>query len=320
MRNFTVIPEADFASEMDRRVDPFLESVRTDGIFRGCDGKALCWHSFAAGSPVANVVILHGYTESGEKYREMSWYFLSQGYSVWLYDQRGHGKSCRDVPDKTLTHVDSFDDYVGDLECFLEQIVPRDLPLFLYSHSMGGAVSALFLEKHPHTFDRAVLSSPMVAPSTGSYPAFAGRAICRAAKLFGGAKKRIFMASDYPGHEVFADSCGNSEPRFSRYELFRRTHEDYQNFSPTYSWTLESLLVARRILKKGRPERIETKVLILSGGRDTVVLIPPQQELAKRIPHCRYRMFPTAKHEIFISTDDIMIPYVEEILSFFGRE
>ena len=146
MRNFTVIPEADFASEMDRRVDPFLESVRTDGTFRGCDGKALCWHSFAAGSPVANVVILHGYTESGEKYREMSWYFLSQGYSVWLYDQRGHGKSCRDVPDKTLTHVDSFDDYVGALECFLEQIVPRDLPLFLYSHSMGVAVSALTLQ------------------------------------------------------------------------------------------------------------------------------------------------------------------------------
>ena len=123
MKNFRVIPELEFASAMEREVIPALRAVRRDGTFKGFDGKPLAWHSFTVPKASTAVVILHGYTESSEKYDEMAWYFFSQGYSVYIYDQRGHGKSTRDVPDKTLTHIEHFEDYVLDLEQFLNQVV-----------------------------------------------------------------------------------------------------------------------------------------------------------------------------------------------------
>ncbi|MBQ3934788.1 MAG: lysophospholipase [Clostridia bacterium] len=312
-----VLREEEFDREMETTVAPALRKVREDGTFSGCDGRTLCYHVYRASEPRANLVVVHGFTESSEKYDELSWYFLQSGLSVYLFDHRGHGKSFRAVPDKTLTHVERFEEYVGDLDCFLKQVVPHDLPLYLYSHSMGGGVAALYLEEHPETFAKAVLSSPMIAPSTGNYPAFIGKAICRVMILFGQAKKRIFLSGEYPGEEKFSDSCGNSEVRFSRYEKFRRTHEDYQNFSPTYRWTLESLKVPKKILKKGRPEKIKTDVLICSAGLDNMVLNPPQKAFASRVPSCRLDEYPESKHEIFISTDGIMEKYVPALLEFY---
>ena len=205
----SVLKEADFSRVMEETVIPALSAVREDGTFQGWDGNPLCCHVFRAEKPVGNLVVVHGFTESSEKYDELSWYFLQSGLSVYLYDLRGHAKSYRAVEDRTLTHVDRFEEYVQDLECFLKQVVPSDLPLFLYSHSMGGGVAALYLEEHPDVFKKAVLSSPMIAPSTGSYPAFVGKAICRLMILFGKGKKRIFLSGEYPGEEKFEDSCGN---------------------------------------------------------------------------------------------------------------
>ena len=68
-------------------------------------------------------MILHGYTESAEKYREMMWYFLQGGYSVFAMDLRGHGRSVREVEDTSITHVDRFSDYLRDLEEFMQKVV-----------------------------------------------------------------------------------------------------------------------------------------------------------------------------------------------------
>ena len=314
----SVLKEADYPRVMEETVAPALKAVREDGTFEGWDGNPLCFHVYRAENPAGNVVVVHGFTESSEKYDELCWYFLQSGLSVYLYDQRGHGKSFRAVEDKTLTHIDTFDEYVKDLDCFVKQVVPSGLPLYLFSHSMGGGVAALYLESHPDVFAKAVLSSPMIAPSTGNYPAFVGRAICRLMILFGKGKQRIFLAGEYPGEEKFEDSCGNSEVRFARYEWFKRTHPDYQNYSPTYRWTLESLKVRKRILQKGRPEGIRTDVLVLSAGKDNMVLNEPQKLFADRLPSGRLLSFPEAKHELFISTDGIMETFVPAVLSFYG--
>ena len=118
------------------------------------------------------VVVLHGYTESGEKFREMTWYFLQSGFSVYAIDHRGHGRSARAVDETWLTHIDHFSDYVRDLEAFMDRVVlPRaqNLPLCLYAHSMGGAVGSMMLQRHPKMFARAVLTAPMIAPSSAPF-------------------------------------------------------------------------------------------------------------------------------------------------------
>ena len=311
-----IIREADYARAIKEDIAPSIEAVRTDGFCESFDGTPLFYHIYRAENAKSSLVLLHGFTESSEKYEEMILYFLKSGADVYVYDQRGHGKSGGKVGDKTITHVDRFSEYVSDLECFMDKIVSKDLPLYLFAHSMGGAVAALYMEKHPEVFKKAVLSSPMIAPSTGGYPAFVGRAICRMMILFGGAKKRIFLSSEYPGEEKFADSCDTSEPRFAHYEYFKRTHADYQNYSPSYRWTLESLKVTKKLLKKGEPEKIKTGVLLLSAGLDTVVSLPAQAAFAGRLSSCRMITYPKAKHEIYYSADDVMERFLRDIFDF----
>ena len=314
--NFEVIKEADYKKTLDEKVLPALNAAKDGGEFESFDGAKLRWSSYTRPDAARNVVILHGFTESCEKYHELIWYFFITGSNVFIYDQRGHGKSFRHVPDKTVTHVERFDDYVRDFEIFTEKIVPAGLSKVLFSHSMGGAVAGLYLERHPDVYEKAIFSSPMIAPSTGGYPLFVGKAICRFSILFGGAKKRIFLSGEYPGEEKFETSCDTSFERFSRYEKFRRENPDYQNFSPSYRWTLESLNVTKRLLAKGAPERIASKCLLFSAGGDDVVLIGPQKEFARRVPDCELVSFEKAKHEIYFSTDDVMEPYIKKLISF----
>lgn len=66
------------------------------------------------------------------------------------------------LADKQKGYVADFEDYVVDLKQFHDQVIMADQPakLFLLAHSMGGAISALYLERWPDDIKAAVLSSP----------------------------------------------------------------------------------------------------------------------------------------------------------------
>ena len=312
-----IIRETQYRDFMSQTVVPFLNSSTKDFFFKGYDGADLHAVFYECKNPVRTVVIVHGFTESTEKFRELIWYFLNSGSNVCIYDQRGHARSYRPVEDRTVTHVDKFDEYVKDLEIFVDKYVPKSLPLRLFSHSMGGAVTGLYLEKHPDVFPKAVFSSPMIAPATGNIPLFAGKAICRFAIITGKSKKRLFISGDYPGKEEFETSCGTSFERFSFYEEFRRTHEEYQNFSPSYGWTAESLKVKDELLRKGAPEKIKAKSIVFNAGKDVMVKEKEQKIFASRKPDCQFISYESAKHEIFFSKYDVMEDYVNRITKFF---
>ena len=53
--------------------------------------------------------------EFAEKYNEVAYRFLQEGYSVYVPEHRGHGYSGREVDDPELVHVQSYDRYVTDL-------------------------------------------------------------------------------------------------------------------------------------------------------------------------------------------------------------
>ena len=97
---------------------------------------------------------------------------------------------------------------------------------------------------------------------------------------------------------------------------FRAANPDYQNYSPSYRWTLKSLKVTAKLLKKGEPEKIKAKVILFCAGKDTVVNIPEQKQFADRVPDCEFVIFPEAKHEIYYSTDDVLEPYVDRLIEF----
>ena len=162
----SILPESNYAAVMTETVEPYLDSRRQEMDMPLSTGGTLHAEVYEQPDATRAVVILHGYTESAEKFREMTWYFLNEKFNVYAIDHRGHGKSVRKISDTSITHVDAFSDYLRDLEEFMSGVVlPRTehLPRVLYAHSMGGAIGGMTLMNHPEYFARAVLTA--CAPS-----------------------------------------------------------------------------------------------------------------------------------------------------------
>ena len=311
-----------YQETMDKIVLPFLKARRKDETVPGFDGKPLSCSVFTADQPRGTAMVLHGFTECAEKFSEIIHAFLRAGYSVVCYDQRGHGHSWRDegVKDLSLTHVHSFQDYVRDLETVWEKLMkemPR--PHFLLAHSMGGAVAAFFLEQHPEIFAKAVLCSPMIAPDLGGMPPLAVRLLCRAAQAVGQGKKRVFISRPYAGPEDFATSCATGPERFAWFDAIKAATPAYQNNGPTYTWTLQSVGVTRKLLRPGAVEKIACPVRIYAAEEDHSVLSGPQEAFIRRVKRGSRVVIKGSRHEIYRSGDAVVFPWWEDVLKFLSE-
>ena len=296
-----------------------IEKEKTSEI-KGTDNRPLYCVYYEAEDPLATVVIVHGFTENAFKYAELIWSLLHLRFSVIAYDQRGHGRSWRDpdIRDLSVTHVDRFSEYTDDLAIICDHFFPVcPKPFLLFAHSMGGAVASLFLEQRADVFSAAVLSSPMIAPYTGGFPAPLASAVGIAAKKLGKAKEKPFFMKTYSGPEDFSTSCATDPARFAWYDQIKASRKEFQNSVPSYQWSYEALHVTNKILAPGAPERITCPVLVFSAETDTSVLQNPQKAFIERVPHGRYIFVSGSRHEIYRSVNDVLFPWWHEIIQFY---
>lgn len=316
----SLIREENYAQTMREVVEPRLAALREEIDMPLDGGGALHAELYEQEGAKRAVVILHGYTESGEKFREMTWYFLQQGFNVFVPDHRGHGRSVRQMEETWLTHVDHFDDYVHDLEQLMDRVVlPRagEKTLCLYAHSMGGAAGAMALIRHPEWFARAVLTAPMIAPSAAPLPGFIGKALADVMCALGKQNDRAFIGKPFdPANETFEASYATSRARFDYYEQKRIANKHLQNCAPTYGWVKEAIGVTKVLLDPENDKRIATPVLLCQAGRDTIVCLPEQRQFVEQVSGAQLRVFETAKHEIYCSDDEVMRGYLDVVLGF----
>ena len=311
-----------YRQTMEETVLPWLKEKENVSMVPGYEGRPLYCVSYAAEDPVATVMIVHGFTENAYKYAELIWSLLHLRFSVIAFDQRGHDRSWRSegIPHPSVTHVDRFSDYVSDLEIVCNTFSPKpSQPFFVFAHSMGGAVTALFLEQHPDTFSAAVLSSPMIAPHTGGVPLPIASAVCVAARVLGKQKKNPFFMKPYSGPEDFATSCATDQERFAWYDAVKASRTDFRNSIPSYQWTYEALHVTERILAPGTPEKIACPVLLFSADQDSSVLPEPQETFIKMVPDGKQIRVPGSRHEIFRSTDEVLFPWWHQVVVFYAE-
>lgn len=317
-----VLPEKSFDEIMVNTVEPLLQRYRTKGFLTIVRGMRLHYEYYLCSDPVGAVVISHGFTESAEKYRELIYYFLQAGYSVFALDHRGHGRSYREIEDTSLTHIGKFSDYVADLDRFVQKIVRPNAvnhPLYLFGHSMGGAVAAMYLSQNPVTFRRAVLNAPMICPNTGRIPRGGAALLARLACLTGNAKKRVMGFESFDEEESFDESCDTSFARFEYYRQKRLHYRHLRNNSPTYGWLLQATGVTKPLLKKENCATVQAPVLLFRAEHDNMVRPKPQDTFIERIPHGELVEVKGAKHEIYMAENEILQPFLDEILTFFSK-
>jgi len=245
-----IIDEENYAYIMKTEVEPYLEKKgREDFIFTP-DNRKLHYEAYEKTLSRGSIVILHGFTESAEKFREVAFYFRKAGYSVFSLDMEGHGKSHRSSKKKEKVEIDTFDTYVEDLNFFIEKVVKpntKNGKIHIYSHSLGSNVALLYLMKHPYTVEKAVLSSPMICGNMGMPVSVAGT-VAKLLCALGGKKIPA------PGRCVFDEnpsaenSDATSKARFDYYHQKRKAEPLYQTSGPSFGWVKASLEARDKIL------------------------------------------------------------------------
>lgn len=313
-----ILPEETFRQDM-AVIEPQLASCRQEGTFTGHDGNSLFYEYFQVRESRGAVVVLHGLSEFTSKYHEFAWYLLNQGYDVFLYDQRGHGRSCRLTDRLDLIHVDAFTDYQKDLHCFISQVVRKvtSAPLYLYAHSMGGAVAVQYLAAHPQVFSKAVLSAPMIEPMTGGVPPFLARWGLSIFILLGQGKKKFWQSAEFDPEYPFARSHDKSFARFSRNMDIRLANPCYCTTPQSLRWIQQSLFLRHKLTRKRFLKKIQTPILMLRAEKDTVVNGDAQADFAKNCAVCRQVIMPDACHSMLLGTHETITDHVRQVLDHF---
>jgi alpha-beta hydrolase superfamily lysophospholipase len=146
---------------LELRPDPAPPAGSTTFELTATDGTKLLARQWAAtGDAKAVVVIMHGLKDHSARYATLATRLVAAGYSVYAFDLRGHGRSAgpRVAPDDWM-------DYVADLEQFLKAVEGRELGkrVYLFGHSMGGAIAARAAELHAPQLAGLLLSGPALA-------------------------------------------------------------------------------------------------------------------------------------------------------------
>ncbi|MBL0612162.1 alpha/beta fold hydrolase [Aeromonas jandaei] len=321
---YALTSEADVPTLYQQTLPDFWRQHAIEGEFKGKDGVAIRYAALRQEKVDRAILIVNGRVESYLKYQELAWDLWRQGYSLYLIDHRGQGMSGRMLNDHDKGYVDQFDDYVVDLKQFHDQIIMADKPakLFLLAHSMGGAISARYLERWPDDIRAAVLSSPMLGINLGGLPKWLAKGLATTIGTVGG----WFGEPPYgPGQGPYQDhGFADNELTHSqsRYQAFRQIYEQHPQIKlggATAHWIYQGITGADAAIADAGA--IKTPLLLLQAGNDSVVDNVAQDVFCTKAD-CeggKPLRIEGAWHELFIESDDKRQPALTAMLDFFAR-
>lgn len=108
-----------------------------------------------------SILIVHDLGEQTTHYRETARDFVQAGYSVYLFDLRGHGRSGR-----RLGHAPSFNILVKDLLQVAAWVRHKEdgKPPVILGHGIGALITMDFTKYHGAFCKAAILSAPCLEP------------------------------------------------------------------------------------------------------------------------------------------------------------
>ena len=88
-----------------------------DSSFEGYNGVKIYAKKDIVTTPKANVVIVHGICEHLDRYDYLVEKLNSQGFNVYRYDARGHGRSEGNRGD-----LEKYEEYLLDLDKYIDSV------------------------------------------------------------------------------------------------------------------------------------------------------------------------------------------------------
>jgi len=139
----------------------------TEVTFQTADGANLHVRSWTEGKPKAIVQVLHGMAEHGGRYDRLAEALGRAGYTTYVHDHRGHGRSIPDgSPPGHIADHDSWNRLVADAHAVNMEIASLHpgVPIVVLGHSMGSFALQQLLYEHPGDMVAAALSGSIGKP------------------------------------------------------------------------------------------------------------------------------------------------------------
>ncbi|HUA81048.1 MAG TPA: lysophospholipase [Dyella sp.] len=247
------------------------------------DGQSLFLRDWPNASAHNAVLIVHGLGEHSARYEALARWFLSHGYAVRSYDQRGHGRT--PGPRAALRHSD---DLLSDLATVYENYAGHlgKRPLLL-GHSMGGLVALRTVLDGRIEPPGLVLSSPALR-------AFEAPWLKRLAALLARVAPNVPLRSGLP-----LDGLSHDE----------KVIQTYRNDPLCTRWVTPRM--ADFIFRAGASSiadawRLRVPTLLLAAGSDRLVDPSGSRDFANGAWATKLltsRFFDTLYHELFNETE-----------------
>ena len=151
------------------------------------DNVNLNINKYECDNPKAIVLIVHGMCEYKERYDDFCKMLNNNGYLVYSYDHRGHGKSVNENGYGYFSKKHGHIAIVEDLKSVITHIKVENPgeKLYLFAHSMGTIVTRLYLQTDSKCINNLILCG---APNYRSESKF-GVFLASCIKFFQGDKK-----------------------------------------------------------------------------------------------------------------------------------
>lgn len=109
----------------------------------------------------ALICLVHGLGEHSGRYQHVGEAFNAQGFGVYAFDLRGHGLS-----GGRRSHTPSYEALLDDIDLLMgaAQAEQPGVPLFLYGHSLGGALVINHVLRRDPPILGAIASAPALRP------------------------------------------------------------------------------------------------------------------------------------------------------------
>jgi alpha-beta hydrolase superfamily lysophospholipase len=212
----------------------------------------------------AVIILVHGLGEHALRYQHMAEFYNDVGISVVSFDLRGHGRS-----DGVRGHATSYDAICDDIQTLVDGTKERfpNIPMFIFGHSLGGALVLYYLLKRKPELRGAIVTSPALASGDPVPPVkmLAARVMTKLAPSFSmpNGLDRSGLSRDPEVEKKYS-----SDPNV------------HGMISARLGWELISN--GQFILDHGN--ELKLPMLLMQGSADRVVDVQKTIELSKKVP------------------------------------
>ncbi|MBD3921598.1 alpha/beta hydrolase [Paenibacillus sp. PR3] len=241
----------------------------------------------ASGSPIGVVCLVHGMGEHHGRQAAIVQPLNEAGFTVFVYDQRGHGRS-----EGKRGHSPSIAHLTSDVDAVLAEARRRyaSLPIFLYGHSMGGNVAVNYALRHEAKLAGLVLTSPWLRLSfqPPKWKVTMGRAIGRFWPTFTQKAGLASGALYRPGHP-------NPAPSNDEWSHGNITAAMFVAMTDSGEWAIREA------------NRLHIPLLLAHGTADRITSYDASRELFSRTNQATSTFMPVegGYHELYHDTDGI---------------